>query len=263
MRVVILAGGRGTRLAGETRTKPKPMIEVAGRPLLWHIMSTYAAQGFTEFVIALGYRGDVIKHYFHTYRELHGNLTVRLADGAVIGRSLPSEDWTVHLVETGLQTATGGRLKRLRDWIGDDPFMMTYGDGVADVDLQRLVAFHAAQRRSATVTAVRPPARFGALTLDGDAVKTFAEKPHVGEGWINGGYFVLEPGVLDRIDGDDTAWERAPLAGLASDGELAAFRHDGFWQMVDTERDLRYLESLCLGERLPWRAAPACDGNDP
>lgn len=252
MRVVILAGGFGTRMGGETKAKPKPMVEVAGRPLLWHIMQCFAAQGRSEFVIALGYRGDVISQYFHSSHATQRDFTVDLSDGSVVTHGPPATDWKVHLIQTGLRTGTGGRIRRLRDHIGDGTFLLTYGDGVADVDIDALVAFHHSQGRLATVTAVRPPARFGALTLDGDVVREFAEKPQTGEGWVNGGFFVLEPAVIDRIASDETDWERGPLAGLARDGELAAFRHEGFWQPVDTERDLRNLEKLCLDGGLPW-----------
>jgi glucose-1-phosphate cytidylyltransferase len=254
---VILAGGLGTRLVEETAVLPKPMIPISGRPILWHIMNIYAGQGFSEFLVALGYRGDAIKKYIHGYHALQGDLTVHLRDGTIVSHEQEREDWTVHLVETGAETSTGGRVRRLAPWVGDETFMLTYGDALADIDLRRLLEFHRAHGRQATVTAVRPPARFGALTLDGDLVRRFAEKPHASEGWINGGFFVLEPSVIDRIDGDETDWEREPLESLAVDGELMAYRHEGFWHGVDTQRDLRQLESLCRDGAPPWYPADA------
>lgn len=257
MKVVLLAGGFGTRLERETELKPKPMVEVGGRPLLWHIMRRFAAFGFNDFVVGLGYRGDVIKRYFLEYPRLQGNLTVHLAHGTVESDHRVEDDWAVHLVDTGIGTATGGRLRRLREHIGEETFLMTYGDGLGDIDLVDLVRFHRAHGRAATITAVRPPARFGALTLEGDVVVQFAEKPSVGEGWINGGFFVLEPTVLDRIGGDDVEWERQPLEQLAVDGQLMAFRHEGFWHGVDTPRDLRHLEALLERGNPPWERGPS------
>jgi glucose-1-phosphate cytidylyltransferase len=253
MRVVILAGGLGTRLTEETVTKPKPMVEIGGRPILWHIMKGYSHHGFEEFVIALGYKGDVIKRYFLEYSRMNASMTVRLGSGDVLRRQALVEDWTVHLVDTGINTITGGRMKRLADWLGRDTFMMTYGDGVANVNLRDLVAFHRRHGKLATVTAVRPPARFGGLVFDGDRVVEFTEKPQIGEGWINGGFFVLEPAVLDYIAGDDTHWEREPVERLAREGQLMAYRHDDFWQCMDTLRDHRYLESLWGEGRAPWK----------
>jgi glucose-1-phosphate cytidylyltransferase len=253
VKVVILAGGLGTRLSEETELRPKPMVEVGGRPILWHIMKLYASQGFDEFVIALGYRGDVIKRFFLDYRSITTDLTVRLGSGEVSAHTGPRDDWTVHLVETGLETMTGGRVKRLRDWIGAETFMLSYGDGVADVDLRALVAFHRAHGRLATVTAVRPSARFGRIDLDGPRVKAFAEKPQAGEGWINGGFFVLEPGVVDYVDGDTTAWEREPIERLVAERQLHAYRHDGFWQSMDTLREVRLLNSLWSDGQAPWK----------
>src|SRR5262245_49705782 len=234
MRVVILAGGMGTRLAEETETRPKPMVEVGGRPLLWHIMKHYAHHGFEEFAVALGYKGDVIKRYFLDYARLNSNFTVQLGSGDVLRKQPSRENWTVHLVDTGLHTITGGRMKRLAPGLGNHTFLMTYGDGVSNVDLRRLVDFHRRHGKLVTVTAVRPPARFGGLVFDGDRVVEFTEKPQVGEGWINGGYFVLEPKVLDYIKGDETHWEHEPLERLAAEGQLMAFRHDRFWQCMDT-----------------------------
>lgn len=253
MKVVILAGGFGTRLQEETEVKPKPMVEIGGRPILWHIMSVYAAYGYKEFVVALGYKGEVIKNYFLNYYYLSGSFSIHLADGRIEPHGPNREDWVVHLVDTGVHTQTGGRLKRLACWLDDGTFMMTYGDGLADVDISAVLAFHRSHGRLATVTAVRPPARFGGLAFDGDAVAQFVEKPQIGEGWINGGFFVLEPGVLDYIDDDDTIWEREPLERLAAEGQLMAYRHDGFWQCMDTLRDVRLLRGLWDAGQAPWR----------
>ena len=253
MKVVILAGGYGTRLSEETELKPKPMVEIGGRPILWHIMKSYAHHGFDEFVVALGYRGDLIKAYFLDYRYVSTDLTVKLGTGDVIAHAGRREQWTVHLVDTGLDTITGGRIKRLRDWIGDESFMLTYGDGVADVDVKELLRFHHEHGKLATVTAVRPPARFGGLDLDGERVAEFTEKPLAGEGWINGGFFVLEPGVIDYVAGDATHWEREPLERLAAEGQLRAYRHGGFWQSMDTLRDVRLLNGLWSSGQAPWK----------
>ena len=232
MKTVILAGGLGTRLSEETTTRPKPMVEIGGMPILWHIMKLYGEAGFHEFVLALGYKAEVVESFFRDDAQQEG--------------------WTVHLVDTGLETQTGGRLKRLSSWVSDSTFMMTYGDGVAGLDLSALLAFHRTQGRLATVTAVRPPARFGALSLDGHLVSRFSEKPQTGEGWINGGFFVLEPGVLDYLDEDDTVFEHGPLERLAQHGQLAAYRHEGFWQCMDTVRDVRLLNMLWAEDRAPW-----------
>ena len=253
MRVVILAGGFGTRLSEETDSKPKPMVQIGGREMLWHIMQGYAHYGLNEFVIALGYKGDMIKRYFLDYRLLNSSLTVSLATGDASAYGGECPDWTVHLVDTGLETMTGGRLKRLRKWLADGTFMMTYGDGVGNVDIQRLLEFHRGHGRLATVTAVRPPARFGGLEFSGDYVTRFTEKPQIGEGWINGGFFVLEPQVLDYIAGDETMWEHEPLERLAEEGQLVAYRHDAFWQSMDTLRDVRLLESLWQSKQAPWK----------
>jgi glucose-1-phosphate cytidylyltransferase len=254
MKVVILAGGLGTRLQEETSVRPKPMVEIGGRPILWHIMNLYAAAGHNEFVLALGYKAEMVRSWFLSYHSLSRDLTVRLSDGASTAHGTPSEDWTVHLIDTGLETQTGGRLRRLREWIGNETFCLTYGDGVSDVDLKKLVAFHKAHGKLATVTAVRPPARFGGLELEGETVRAFAEKNQTSEGWINGGFFVLEPTVLDYIAADNTLWEREPLEQLASEGQLRAFKHEGFWQPMDTLRDLRLLESLWVGGTPPWKS---------
>ncbi len=253
MKVVILAGGLGTRLSEETSSRPKPMVEIGGRPILWHIMHLYAAHGLKEFVLALGYKSEMVRSWFLSYHQVARDVTVRLADGSAMTHGEAREDWTVHLIDTGLDTQTGGRLRRLRRWIGNEPFCMTYGDGVSDVDISALMAFHKAHGKLATVTAVRPPARFGGLEIAGDEVRAFAEKNQASEGWINGGFFVLEPKVLDYIDADETLWERDPLERLASEGELHAFRHEGFWQPMDTLRDLRLLESLWAGGAPPWK----------
>jgi len=253
MKVVILAGGLGTRLSEETTTRPKPMVEIGGRPILWHIMHHYAAHGLDEFVLALGYRAEMVRSYFLSSHAVARDVTVHLAAGRTTAHGEGREDWTVHLIDTGLETQTGGRLRRLRDRIGDEPFCLTYGDGVSDVDIGALIAFHKAHGKLATVTAVRPPARFGALELDGDEVRAFAEKNQTSEGWINGGFFVLQPQVLDFIAGDDTLWEKEPLERLAAEGQLYAFRHEGFWQPMDTLRDLRHLESLWAGGSPPWK----------
>ncbi|MCB0023887.1 MAG: glucose-1-phosphate cytidylyltransferase, partial [Caldilinea sp.] len=234
MKVVILAGGLGTRLAEETSVRPKPMVEIGGRPILDHIMRWYAHHGYKEFIVALGYKGEFIKQYFLNYYPLNSDISVSLGTGEVIVHEREREDWIVHLVETGTNTMTGGRLARLRPWLTDDTFMLTYGDGLADVDLHALCTFHQTHGRLATVTAVRPPARFGELVFDGDMVARFTEKPQTGEGWINGGFFVLSRSVLDYIDGDQTPWEAEPMQKLAWERQLYAFRHAGFWQPMDT-----------------------------
>jgi glucose-1-phosphate cytidylyltransferase len=253
MKVVILAGGLGTRLSEETELRPKPMVEIGGRPILWHILRHYAFYGFHEFVIALGYKGEDIKRFFFEYRTLRGNMTVNLADGRITTHGGSSEDWCIHLIDTGLRTNTGGRVTRLRDVLGQEPFMLTYGDGVSDVDLAELLRFHHANRCVATLTAVRPPARFGGLIFDENLVTQFSEKPQIGEGWINGGFMVLEPSVFDYLAGDDTSLETDALEQLASERKLAAFRHDRFWQCMDTLREKRYLESLWNAGKAPWR----------
>ena len=252
MKVVILAGGLGSRLAEETEVRPKPMVEIGERPILWHIMKHYAAAGFNEFVIALGYKGDEIKRFFVHDLSLTGDMTVQTATGSVQRRGSDHDDWTVHLVETGTDTGTGGRVARLRGWLAGEPFMLTYGDGVGDVDLAALLAFHRAAGKLATVTAVRPPARFGGLTFGPDRTVSFAEKPQVGEGWINGGFMVIEPSVIERIAGDGTSFEADVLEQLSREGQLVGFAHEGFWQPMDTLRDLRYLRSLWVAGSAPW-----------
>ncbi len=254
MKAVILAGGMGTRISEESHLKPKPMIEIGGRPILWHIMSIYAHHGINDFVVALGYRGHMIKEYFANYVLYSSDVTVDTGRGEITHHRNWAEPWRVTLVDTGLGTMTGGRLKRLAQYLDpDESFCMTYGDGVADVDISALVAFHAAHGRAATVTAVIPPGRYGALLMEGDRVTSFTEKPPGDNAFINGGFFVLRPDVLERIAGDDTPWETAPLEGLAQDGELAAFRHTGFWQPMDTLRDRNTLEGLWASGAAPWR----------
>jgi glucose-1-phosphate cytidylyltransferase len=253
MKTVILAGGMGTRLAEETEARPKPMVEIGGYPILWHILKHYGAHGFKEFFIALGYKGDLIKRFFLDYHGLSGSLAIDLASGRVLTHDRACEDWLVHLMDTGLLTNSGGRLKRLEPWLKDGTFMITYGDGVADVDLPALLRFHRRHGRLATVTAVRPPARFGGLVFDGDLVVQFTEKPQIGEGWINGGFLVLEPGVFRYLAGDDSSLELDALERLAADGQLAAYRHDRFWQCMDTLRDKRLLERLWQEGKAPWK----------
>ncbi len=254
MKVAILAGGLGTRLAEETEVRPKPMVEVGGRPILWHIMKHYACHGFREFAIAAGYKGDMIKRFVLDDHTLSGNIRVDFATGDVrVDHGEERTDWVVHVVDTGATSQTGGRLKRLQRVIGDETFLATYGDGVSNVDLNALVAFHKAHGRIATVTAVSPPARFGALIFDGDNVQRFSEKPQTGEGWINGGFFVFEPKLFDYIDGDDCVLEADVLERLASEGQLVGYRHEGFWQCMDTLRERRLLESLWAEQRAPWK----------
>jgi glucose-1-phosphate cytidylyltransferase len=253
MKVVILAGGLGTRLAEETVVRPKPMVEIGGHPILWHIMNIYAAHGFKDFVIACGYKGEYIKEYFRDFYMHNADITVDLKRGVVDVHNNRGPDWQVALIDTGVKTQTGGRLKRLRHWLGNQPFMMTYGDGVGDVDIHALVAFHRSHRRLATITAVRPPARFGGLEFSGDQVICFSEKPQIGEGWINGGFMVLEPGVFNYIDGDESILERKPMEQLAAKGQMMAYRHEGFWQPMDTLREKQLLEELWQSGRAPWR----------
>lgn len=252
MKVGILAGGLGTRLSEESSNKPKPMVEIGGRPILWHILKGYAAFGLNEFVIGLGYRGEVIKDYFVNYRHRVRSLTVHLAGDLQVHNG-DSEDWTVHLLDTGAATQTGGRVKRIAQFIGDETFMLTYGDGVANVNFDKLLAFHRNHGKLATITAVRPPARFGSLSFEGDMVREFTEKPQVGEGWINGGFFVLEPSVREFIANDETPFELDPLERLAQEGQLMAYKHDQFWQCMDTMRDVRLLENHWSEGHAPWK----------
>lgn len=252
MRTLILAGGFGSRLSEETVVKPKPMVEIGSQPILWHILKHYAHYGFTEFVIALGYRGEVVKQYFAQYAALAGDLTVRLRAGTVDRHDQDQDDWTVHLVDTGLAMATGGRMLRVAHLI-DSTFMMTFGDGVSDVDLEALVRFHRHHGRLATLTAVRPPARFGHVELNGDSVSVFSEKPQASEGWINGGYMVLERKVFDYIDDEEQYFQKEPMERLAADGQLMAYRHESFWQAMDTLRDKVALEKLWDSGEAPWK----------
>jgi glucose-1-phosphate cytidylyltransferase len=255
MKIALLAGGHGTRLAEETQVRPKPMVEIGGLPILWHIMMHYSHYNFTEFVIALGYKGEFIKKYFADYCSLNGNLTVRMdrERGAVLlPHSRPHPKWRVDLIETGVETLTGGRLKRLGPYLGDGTFMLTWGDGVSDLDLRDLLAFHRSHGKLATVTAVRPPARYGHMLFDGDRVTKFSEKPQTAEGWINGAFFVLEPEVLDYIDGDMVMFEHAPLEQLAQEGQLMAYKHTGFWACMDTLRDKKKLEDMWDSGTRPW-----------
>lgn len=252
MKVAILAGGKGTRLAEETAIRPKPMVEIGGKPILWHIMKIYSHYGFDAFSVALGYKGDDIKRYFADYGTLSGDLTVRLGQPQPIVRhERDHAPWTVDLIETGDETLTGGRIKRLKPHLGNGTFMLTWGDGVADIDLHQLLAFHRHHGKLATVTAVRPPARYGHMRFDGDRVTAFEEKPQTAEGWINGAFFVLEPEVFDYIEGDMVMFEHAPMENLARDGQLMAYRHDGFWAAMDTLRDKHNLEKAWAGDR-PW-----------
>ena len=252
MKVVILAGGLGTRLSEETVLRPKPMVEVGGKPILWHLLHTYSYFGFNEFVIALGYRAEFIKEYFSSFYRLNSDLTVDLRNGDVVIRSKVREPWIVHLVDTGAATMTGGRVGRLRDHVGKETFMCTYGDGLASIDIDALLALHRSEHREATLTAVRPPSRFGSLELTENRVETFVEKPQFGEGWINGGFFVFEPSIFDRIAGDETILEHEPLMGLARDKQLSVYRHEGFWQPMDTIRDKRFLDELWDSGKPPW-----------
>lgn len=253
MKTIILAGGFGTRLAEYTDVIPKPMVSVGGRPVLWHIMRSYAHFGHKDFYLALGYKAEVIKEYFLHYRSLNADFTVDLATGAIVPHQKDDADWRVTLVDTGLDSMTGGRVKRLQSFIGNEPFMLTYGDGVADIDLDGLLAFHRSHGKMVTVTAVHPGARFGELVMDGNQITSFKEKPQTGQGWINGGYFVIEPAFFDLIEGDGTILERAPLERAASLGELMAYQHEGFWQCMDTKRDRDLLEDLWVSGSAPWK----------
>lgn len=252
-KAVILAGGLGTRLSEETEIRPKPLVEIGGRPILWHIMKIYSQHGINDFIICLGYKGFMIKEFFSNYYLHMADVTFDLASNSMEVHHGRAENWRVTLVDTGMDSMTGGRVRRVRDYIGDEAFCLTYGDGVADVDLGRLIEFHTAHGRLATVTAVRPPARFGALEIDGSAVTGFREKPLGDGGWINGGFFVMSPRIIDYIEGDHIMLENEPLTNLARDGELMAFHHEGFWQPMDTIRERNLLEKLWSGGRAPWK----------
>ena len=251
MKVVLLAGGFGTRLSEYTELVPKPMVQIGGKPILWHIMKTYAHYGHKDFYVALGYKAEVIKDYFLNYMALNSDFSVDLSSGKVTSHETNSVDWKVTLVHTGDQSMTGGRVKRLKSYIGDEPFMLSYGDGVADINLDELLAFHKNHGKLVTVSAVRPSARFGELDLDGSKVKSFKEKPQMHQGWINGGYFVVQPEFLDYISGDEIMLEREPLEAASKAGELMAYRHEGFWHCMDTKRDHELLEAMWR-EGAPW-----------
>lgn len=253
MKAVILAGGMGTRLAEETVARPKPMVEIGGRPILWHIMKLYAAYDVQDFIICLGYKGYMIKEYFFNYSLHNSDVTLDLAKNALTVHQNQTEPWRVTLVDTGEMTQTGGRIRRVGDYIGADDFCLTYGDGVADVNIRDLIAFHKSHQRMATVTAVRPPGRFGSLDVQGQTVTSFLEKPQDQGAWINGGFFVLKPAILDYIAGDDTLWEAQPLEQLAKERQLQAFEHRGFWRPMDTLRDKQHLEMLWQEGTAPWK----------
>jgi len=253
MKVVILAGGRGTRLAEETTIRPKPMVEIGGKPMIWHIMKIYASHGYKDFLVACGYKGEIIKEYFNNYFIHNSDYVIDLRDGSRQLVKTNGDDWRVGVIDTGLDTMTGGRILRLKSWIEGGSFMVTYGDGVGNIDICSLVDFHRSHGRLATVTAVRPPARFGGLVMDGDVVSEFSEKPQVGQGWINGGFFVFEQGVFDYLEDDKTILERDPLERLAADRQLLAYRHSGFWQPMDTLREKQLLENYWSSEKAPWK----------
>jgi len=253
MKVVILAGGLGTRLSERTDRIPKPMVEIGGRPIVWHVMKHYAQSGFTDFTIALGYLGEIVKRYFVDYHRLSGNLVVNLESGVTDVERHHNEDWTVRLLDTGADTNTGGRVERVLPALGREPFLLTYCDGVSDVDLAALVNLHRESDNLVTLTAVRPPARFGGLELDGHRVSAFTEKPQVGEGWINGGFMVVEPEISDYLEGDETSFEYDALERVAEEGRLGAYKHEGYWQCMDTLRELRILQELWRSGNAPWR----------
>lgn len=253
MKVILLAGGFGSRLAEYTEVIPKPMVPIGGKPILWHIMKTYASFGHKDFYVALGYKAAVIKEYFLHYRTLNADFTVDLGTGAVSPHQLDQIDWRVTLIDTGLHSMTGGRVKRMRPYIGNETCMLTYGDGVSDIDLEQLIDFHRRCKKLVTVTAVHPGARFGELQLSGEQVMSFQEKPQIRQGWINGGYFVIEPDFFDLILGDETILERDPLEKAAQLGELVAYQHHGFWQCMDTKRDRDSLETLWRSGSAPWK----------
>jgi len=253
MKAVILAGGLGTRISEESHLKPKPMIEIGGRPILWHIMKIYSHYGINDFVICLGYRGYVIKEYFANYFLHMSEVTFDISENRMEVHQQPAEPWRVTLVDTGQETLTGGRLKRVREYVGNESFCFTYGDGVADIDVGKLIQFHRSQRSLATLTAIQPPGRYGAVSIDDTRVLSFAEKPEGDGAWINGGFFVLEPGAIDYIQGDQTSWESDALVRLARDGKLSGYKHAGFWQAMDTLRDKNQLEDLWQSGKAPWK----------
>lgn len=257
MKVAILAGGLGTRLTEETENRPKPMVEIGGKPILWHIMKHYAGFDYTNFTIALGYKSEYIKRWMMEYPQISSDLTIDTCSGEVTRHGngdTKLAGWNIDLVDTGLLTQTGGRIKRLKPWLNGETFMLTWGDGVSDIDIGALVEYHRSHGKLATVTAVRPPARFGHIEFDGDRVTSFDEKPQASEGWINGAFFVLEPEVLDYIEGDETPFEKQPMEQLAQDGQLMAYKHESFWQCMDTLRDKRLLEKLWDSGEAPWKS---------
>lgn len=254
MKAIILAGGFGSRLSEETTLRPKPMVEIGGKPILWHIMNIYASQGVNEFIVALGYKGEFIKEYFLNFYAINNDLSVDLSNGQTTIHDGNQPNWKVHLVDTGLYTQTAGRLKRLRKWLGEDEtFMFTYGDGVGDVNIEELLKFHKSHGKLATVTTVRSPSRFGRIVFEGDQVTKFYEKPSAAQGWINGGFFVLHPRVIDYIEDDESVWEREPIEGLAGDDQLLGYRHQGFWSCMDTLKEKNYLEELWSSGQAPWK----------
>ena len=254
MKVIILAGGFGTRLSEETNSRPKPMIEIGGKPILWHIMNIYAVHGVSEFIIAAGYKAEVIKEYFLNFYAINNDITIDLAAGNTIIHSGNQPNWKIHIVDTGLHTQTGGRLRRLRKWVEkEEAFMFTYGDGVADINISELLAFHKSHGKLATVTTVRSPARFGRIAFTENQITDFYEKPQAAEGWINGGYFILNPKIIDHIGGDETIWERDPVERLAREGQLMGYRHYGFWSCMDTLKEKNYLEELWNSGKAPWK----------
>ena len=253
MKAVILAGGMGTRISEESAARPKPMIEIGGRPILWHILKIYSSHGINDFVICLGYKGYIIKEYFANYFLHMSNVTFDMANNRMDVHQNNTEPWKITLVDTGEQTMTGGRLKRVRSYLSDEDFCFTYGDGLGDINITELIKFHRAHGQSATLTATQPPGRFGALKLNGNQVAGFQEKPQGDGGWINGGFFVLSPKVIDRIDGDDSVWEQEPMETLAHDGQMSAYLHHGFWQPMDTLRDKLQLEQLWASGKAPWK----------
>jgi glucose-1-phosphate cytidylyltransferase len=253
MKVILLAGGFGTRISEFTGLIPKPMIQIGGKPILWHIMKSYANFGHKDFFVALGYKSEVVKEYFYNYRALNSDFTVDLENGQIKSHENDKVDWKVTLVDTGEKTMTGGRVKRLKDFIGDETFLLTYGDGLSNIDIDSLLKFHKSHGKLVTVTAVRPSARFGELDIEDNKVKSFQEKPQLKQGWINGGYFVIEPAFFEFIKNDETLLEREPLEAVAAIGELMAYTHDGFWQCMDTKRDFDLLESMWLEDKAPWK----------
>jgi glucose-1-phosphate cytidylyltransferase len=253
LKCVILAGGLGSRISEESTLRPKPMIEIGGRPIIWHIMKIYAQHGIKDFVICLGYKGYMIKEYFVNYFLHQSDVTIDTGTNQITYHAGKVDDWRVTLVDTGEQTMTGGRIRRARHHVAGGPFCMTYGDGVADIDVGKLIAFHRSHGKQATMTVVAPPGRYGAVDVEGDVIKSFREKPSGDNALINGGFFVLQPSVIDRIEGDDTPWERAPLESLAADSELRAYKHLGYWQPMDTVRDKAVLENVWASGRAPWK----------